>query len=45
LHLGDLADGLAASDDPRVRQFRTGELDGPAYGTTAPQDYLKDLLL
>ncbi|MHC4448296.1 MAG: ABC transporter ATP-binding protein [Planctomycetota bacterium] len=41
---GDL-DRLAASDDPRVRQFRTGELDGPAYGTTAPQDYLKDLLL
>ena len=41
---GDL-DRLAASDDPRVRQFRTGELDGPAFGTTAPQDYLKDLLL
>ena len=41
---GDL-DRLAASDDPRVRQFRTGELEGPAFGTTAPQDYLKDLLL
>ena len=41
---GDL-DHLAASDDPRVRQFRTGELEGPAFGTTAPQDYLKDLLL
>ncbi len=41
---GDL-DRLAASDDPRVRQFRTGELDGPAFGTTAPKDYLKDLLL
>lgn len=41
---GDL-ERLAASDDPRVRQFRTGELDGPAFGTTAPQDYLKDLLL
>ncbi|MCH6551163.1 MAG: hypothetical protein IH804_04005 [Planctomycetes bacterium] len=41
---GDL-DRLAASDDPRVRQFRTGELEGPAFGTTTPQDYLKDLLL
>ena len=41
---GDL-DDLTASDDPRVRQFRTGELEGPAIGTTAPQDYLKDLLM
>ena len=41
---GDL-DRLAASDDPRVRQFRTGELEGPAVGATAPQEYLKDLLM
>ena len=38
-------DDLAESDDPSVRQFRSGDLAGPAQGETSTQDYLRDLLI
>lgn len=41
---GDL-DGLMESTDPRVRQFRNGELEGPVVGTDKPEEYLRDLLM
>ncbi len=41
---GTLAD-LHASEDPRVKQFRTGDLAGPLLGTTSRQEYIKDLLM
>ncbi len=41
---GDL-DTLRSSDDPRVRQFRTGALEGPQRGATSERDYLRDLLM
>ena len=37
-------DDLMQSDDPRVVQFRSGDLSGPATGQTSQQDYLSDLL-
>jgi len=36
---------LRASEDPRVKQFRTGDLAGPLGGTTSREIYLKDLLM
>ena len=36
---------LHASEDPRVKQFRTGDLAGPLGGTTSREVYLKDLLM
>ncbi len=41
---GTLAD-LDASDDPRVQQFRTGEVQGPNTGVVSGQQFLQDLLL
>ena len=40
---GSLED-VQLSDDPRVRQFLHGELDGPATGAVSTKDYLRDLL-
>jgi phospholipid/cholesterol/gamma-HCH transport system ATP-binding protein len=36
---------LLASEDPRVVQFRSGDLAGPAQGQTSTHDYLRDLLI
>ena len=37
-------DDLDRSDDPRVVQFRTGELTGPNTGVVSEQQFLEDLL-
>jgi phospholipid/cholesterol/gamma-HCH transport system ATP-binding protein len=41
---GSLPD-LMTSDDPLIRQFRTGDLTGPGGGATSREDYVKDLLM
>lgn len=41
---GTLAD-LESSTDPRVRQFRSGDVQGPSVGATPPDVYLRDLLM
>jgi phospholipid/cholesterol/gamma-HCH transport system ATP-binding protein len=41
---GSLHD-LMSSDDPLIRQFRTGDLTGPGGGVTSVEDYVKDLLM
>ncbi len=41
---GSLQD-LMTSEDPKIRQFRTGELQGPDAGHNSVQAYLKDLLM
>jgi phospholipid/cholesterol/gamma-HCH transport system ATP-binding protein len=41
---GSLHD-LMTSDDPLIRQFRTGDLTGPGGGVTSVEDYVKDLLM
>jgi phospholipid/cholesterol/gamma-HCH transport system ATP-binding protein len=41
---GTYAD-LTSSDDPRVVQFRSGDLSGPTQGGTSATDYLRDLLI
>lgn len=38
-------DDLMNSDDPLIRQFRTGDLAGPGGGATSTADYVKDLLM
>lgn len=38
-------DDLMGSDDPRIKQFRTGDLAGPGAGVTSTEDYVKDLLM
>lgn len=38
-------DDLDASDDPRIIQFRTGEMAGPNTGVTSEDAYLADLLM
>lgn len=40
---GSLGD-LETSEDPRVQQFRSGDVQGPGGGRTSTGDYLKDLL-
>ena len=41
---GSLED-LMTSDNPLIRQFRTGDLTGPGGGETSVEDYVKDLLM
>jgi phospholipid/cholesterol/gamma-HCH transport system ATP-binding protein len=41
---GSLQD-LLRSDDPRIKQFRTGDLTGPGAGVTSTADYHRDLLM
>lgn len=41
---GKLED-LLNSDDPRIVQFRTGDVQGPAAGTVTAEDYMRDLLM
>lgn len=41
---GTLAD-LLSSEDPRVKQFRTGDLAGPIMGATSREKYISDLLM
>ncbi len=41
---GTLED-LEKSDDPRIKQFLTGDLTGPSAGMISEQEYLDDLLL
>ncbi|NRA96738.1 MAG: ATP-binding cassette domain-containing protein [Planctomycetes bacterium] len=38
-------DDLMTSDDPRIKQFRTGDLKGPGGGATSTEDYHRDLLM
>ena len=38
-------DDLMNSDDPRIKQFRTGELTGPGGGATSTAEYHRDLLM
>ena len=38
-------DDLMTSDDPRIKQFRTGDLAGPGGGATSTEDYHRDLLM
>jgi phospholipid/cholesterol/gamma-HCH transport system ATP-binding protein len=40
---GSLED-LETSEDARVQQFRSGDVQGPGGGKTSTKDYLKDLL-
>ena len=40
---GTLED-LERSEDPRVVQFRSGDVRGPAAGQVSNRDYLQDLL-
>ena len=41
---GTLED-LMNSDDPRIKQFRTGDLAGPGGGVTSTEAYHRDLLM
>lgn len=43
--LDGTVEDLLASDDPRVRRFRTGELDPPEGAGTRVQSYYRDLLM
>lgn len=36
---------LDRSDDPRIQQFRTGELTGPNTGVVSEQQFMQDLLM
>lgn len=38
-------DDLMESDDPRIKQFRTGDLAGPGGGVTSTEQYHRDLLM
>lgn len=38
-------DDLVGSEDPRVRQFLTGDLEGPQAGVDDPREYYRDLLM
>lgn len=38
-------DDLMESDDPRIKQFRTGDLAGPGGGVTSTEAYHRDLLM
>lgn len=43
--LNGTLDELMTSDDPRIKQFRTGDLTGPGGGATSTEDYHRDLLM
>ena len=45
LDLDGTLEDLMASDDPRIKQFRTGNLEGPGGGATSTEDYHRDLLM
>lgn len=38
-------DDLERSTDPRVRQFRSGDIQGPSVGAVSPDDFMRDLLM